>query len=152
LADLEAASRVRDPKILPKHWVMMAASGVVVEDGKLLLLRDLQGFWSGVGGFVESGESPEEAIVREVQEELGVGATVIRHLRPLIVWNVAQLEAPVSFLLFPHRLKLESHDLSPDPMEVTDVAWTAPDRLGDFEMLPHIRVMFEDRLAEWMDD
>ena len=115
MADLEAARRVRDPKVLPKHWVMMAASAVIVEDGKLLLVRDQQGFWAGVGGWMDEGETPEEAILRETKEELGVEATVIAHLRPFIAWNVADLESPVSFLLFPHRLKLASLELRAGP-------------------------------------
>jgi 8-oxo-dGTP diphosphatase len=152
VADLEAARRVRDPGILPKHWIMMAASAVILQDGKLLLVRDLQGFWSGVGGFVESGETPEEAIVREVREELGVGSTVTRHFRPFIAWNVAQLEAPVSFLLFPHRLELAASDIVPDPAEISAIAWVPPDKLGDFEMLPHISGIFQQRLPEWIAD
>jgi len=152
LADLEAAGRARNAAILPKHWVMIAASAVVVEDGKLLLVRDAQGFWAGVGGFVEAGESPEQAIVREVREELGVDSDVVRHLRPFIALHVAQLENPVSFLLFPHRLNLASLDLTPDPAEVTAVEWVVPARLGDYEMLPHVASLFQERMGEWLAD
>jgi len=131
---------------------MMAASAVVIEDGKLLLVRDLQGFWAGVGGFIEPSEAPEQAIVREVREELGVGAEVVRHLRPFIAWHVAQLEDPVSFLLFPHRVKLASRELRPDPAEVTDIAWAAPGKLNEYQMLPYIKSLFEARLEEWLAD
>lgn len=48
-------------------------------DGRLLIyLRDhkptipFPGHWDFFGGHVEAGESPEEALVREVREELGV--------------------------------------------------------------------------------
>jgi 8-oxo-dGTP diphosphatase len=129
---------------------MMAASAIIIEQGKVLLVRDIQGFWSGVGGFVESGEAPEQAIVREIQEELGVDSTVARHFRPIVVWNVAHVEEqPVSFLLFPHAMELKSMDLMPDPREVTGVAWVAPSQLGEYEMLPYIKSMFDDRAAEW---
>jgi 8-oxo-dGTP diphosphatase len=131
---------------------MMAASAVIVENAKVLLARDLQGFWSGIGGFVESGETPEEAIVRELKEELGVGGTVTKHYRPFIAWNVRQLEAPVSFLLFPHRLKLASFNLNPDPAEISDVAWVSPEEFAGYEMLPHIRSIFDQRLEEWLAD
>jgi len=150
LADLEAARVARDPRVLPKHWMMIASSGVVFEDGKLLLVRDRQGFWAGVGGWVDAGETPEDAIVREMSEELGVAAVVTRHYRPVIAWHVADLEAPVSFLLFPHRLVLSSTDFTPDPSEVTDVAWVEPARLAEFDMLPHTRRTYEERLPEWL--
>ena len=152
MADLEAARIARDPRILPKHWMMIASSGVVIEDGKLLMVRDRQGFWAGVGGWIDAGETPDEAIVREMREELGVDATVTRYYRPVIAWNVAELEAPVSFLLFPHRLALSSADFDPDPSEVTDVAWIAPDLLGHLDMLPHTRRTYDERLPEWLAD
>ena len=81
---------------------------------------------------------------------MGVDASVVAHLRPFIAWHVADLEAPVSFLLFPHRLQLASLDLEPDAVEITAVAWVAPDELGEYEMLPHVRSLYESRLEEWV--
>jgi 8-oxo-dGTP diphosphatase len=150
VADLGASRHIRDPRILPKHWMMVAASGVVYEDGKLLVVRDLQGFWAGVGGWIDAGESPEQAIIREMREELAVEAEVVRHFRPFIAWHVAEHEHPISFLLFSHRLKLASTDFTPDPNEVSEVAWVTPADLTTLDMLPHVRTLFEDRLEEWL--
>lgn len=151
MADLEAARRIRDPRILPKHWMMMAVSGVVWEDGKLLLVRDRQGFWAGVGGWIDPGEAPEQAVVREFREELGVGAEVVSYLRPFIAWNVAEDGHPIHFLLFPHRVRLLSRDFSLQPEEVTDAAWFSPGELADLDMLPHARALCDERLSEWLD-
>jgi 8-oxo-dGTP diphosphatase len=115
-------------------------------------VRDLQGFWAGVGGWVDPGETPEQAVVREVREELGVGAEVIRHLRPFIAWHVAQLDDPVSFLLFPHRVRLTSTEFRPDPAEVTGVAWAAPGDLGGYPMLPYVKGLLDERLEEWLTE
>lgn len=150
MADLEAAKRARDPHILPKHWMMMAASAVIHEDGKLLMVRDRQGFWAGVGGWIENGESPDEAIVREVREELGVDSEVLSAFRPFIAWNVVAGESPINFLLFPHAVRLLSRDVKPDPAEVTDFAWVAPTELDAYDRLPHIRNIHSDRLPEWL--
>jgi 8-oxo-dGTP diphosphatase len=120
VADLEAALRLRDPKRLPKHPAMLAAAGVAVEDSRLLLLRDPQGFWSGVGGFLEPGESPEQALLREVREELGVEAEITRVFRPALLWRV---DSESSFLLFLYGIRLASHEFSPDPKEVSAVRW-----------------------------
>ncbi len=51
------------------------AAAIVLDDGSLLLHR-LRGdkFWALPGGRVEAGESAEEAISREFQEELGLAA------------------------------------------------------------------------------
>lgn len=150
MADLEASKRARDPHILPKHLMMVAASGTIYEDGKLLVVRDNQGFWAGVGGWIENGETPEEAIIREVREELGVESEVVAHCKPFIAWNVTSDEAPIHFLLFPHSVRLLSHDLKPDPTEVTGVAWVTPAELESHDMTPHVRSIHRERLAEWL--
>ncbi len=150
MADLEAAMEARHPRRLPKHWVMMAASAVVVEEGKLLLVRDLHGFWAGVGGWLEPGETPEQSILREVQEEVGVTGEVTAVFRPFIAWDVREQEPPLSFVLFPFGVKLSSLELSPDANEVTDVAWVRPEELVNYEMMPAIRAIYEQRLEEWL--
>ena len=55
--------------------------GILVRDGRVLLgLRSadaawLAGVWDIFGGHLEPGESAEQALVRELREELGVDAT-----------------------------------------------------------------------------
>jgi 8-oxo-dGTP diphosphatase len=130
--------------------MMMAASATIYEDGRLLLVRDLQGFWAGVGGWIESGETPEQAIIREVREEIGVESEVIAACKPFIAWNVTTGDAPIHFLLFPHAVRLLSRDLNPDPNEVSGVAWVAPEELHKYERTPHIAAIHGERLAEWL--
>ncbi len=63
---------------------------VAVQDGRFLLIKrgipPKKGYWGCPSGFVESGESPEEACLRELREEAGVTGQVSRLLR------VARLE------------------------------------------------------------
>lgn len=55
------------------------ARAVIRRDGKLLLARNKAKSWSFLpGGHVEPGEPVEAALVRELAEELGVDATVVR--------------------------------------------------------------------------
>ena len=49
------------------------ATALIVEDGKLLVVEDEDGFYT-IGGAIQVGERTEEAVIREVKEELGVKA------------------------------------------------------------------------------
>jgi 8-oxo-dGTP diphosphatase len=77
-----------EPGSLPKVGV----GGLVLQDGKVLLLQRKRppeaGTWSLPGGRVEFGERLEDAVVRELREELGVTVEVeslicvINHIVP----------------------------------------------------------------------
>jgi len=127
--------------------MMLAVTGIAIEDGQLLLVRDLQGFWSGVEGWIESRESPEEALLREVREELGVDAKITCIFRPVIIWNVNGTD---NFLLFVYGMSLLSHDFTPQASEITGVTWAKPEDLGQLDMLPWIRAIFNQCLEEWL--
>jgi len=50
-------------------------------DGRILLVRVSDtGQWAAIGGFIEPGESPDEAAIRESQEEAGVTVRLVRLL------------------------------------------------------------------------
>ncbi len=59
-----------------------AVAAIIRQDDKILLCKrslqaaNQQGKWENAGGKVEENETPEEAIVREIKEELGVDFTI----------------------------------------------------------------------------
>jgi 8-oxo-dGTP diphosphatase len=62
--------------------VWLAAAGIVLNDaGDWLVVKKkyggLQGQWSLPAGFVQRGETADEAVIREVEEETGIQAEVI---------------------------------------------------------------------------
>lgn len=61
--------------------------GVIVHEGKILLTKRVDkkeksknGIWQIPGGGLEFGEHPEDGIIRELKEELGVNVKVIKVL------------------------------------------------------------------------
>lgn len=63
------------------HWgnPVPAVAGLVEYNGKVLLVRNTKlpkGSFSLVTGYLERDETPEQGIVREIQEELGLDATI----------------------------------------------------------------------------
>ena len=61
----------------PRHIVLVVAAALVDVDGRVLIARRpagkmMEGFWEFPGGKVEDGETPEVALIRELNEELGI--------------------------------------------------------------------------------
>lgn len=60
-------------------------AAVVMRDGKYMIARratgkHLAGYWEFPGGKIEEGETPEESLQRELQEEFGVQAKIGEYL------------------------------------------------------------------------
>lgn len=70
------------PQKMGSNKARLVVAGVIRDrQGRILLARRLPsahlgGFWEFPGGGVEEGESPEKALQRELQEELGVEVAV----------------------------------------------------------------------------
>ncbi len=70
-----------------RRILLVSACALVDTDGRVLLAqrpegKQLAGLWEFPGGKVEIGETPEETLIRELQEELGI-TTQIPCLAPL---------------------------------------------------------------------
>lgn len=100
---------------------------LVEHDGKLLLGRQPRfpkGFYSALAGFVEPGESIEEAVTREVLEEAGIKARKVSY--------VASQPWP-----FPSQLMIGCHAeaddsaLTIDRTELEDARWFSRDEVAD---------------------
>jgi 8-oxo-dGTP diphosphatase len=72
---------------MPHPILLVAACALLDADGRVLLAqrpegKSLAGLWEFPGGKVEPGETPEETLIRELDEELGV-TTKVDCLAPL---------------------------------------------------------------------
>lgn len=106
----------------------VVTEGVIVEQGNILLVKGNRGFnkgrWTLPGGFVGYGEATEEAVVREVQEEVGVASNVLRLLG---IESFFGQETDFHWHMCFYELALLSHDFSLPPDEIEAVKWVPVD-------------------------
>lgn len=102
-----------------------AVIALVEKDGKILLQRNSHyraQHWSLVAGFVDTGESLEDAIRREIREEASIE---VRNLR----YFGSQPWPFPSAMMIAFRAEYASGELKPDGTEVIESGWFAPDAL-----------------------
>jgi 8-oxo-dGTP diphosphatase len=116
--------------------VLVVACALIDADGRILLAqrppgRSLAGLWEFPGGKLEAGERPEQALIRELAEELGI--TVAEAcLAPL---TFASHAYPDFHLLMPLYVCRRWEGIV-TPREGQNLAWVRPNRLRDYEMPP----------------
>ncbi|MEO5953575.1 MAG: (deoxy)nucleoside triphosphate pyrophosphohydrolase [Chloroflexia bacterium] len=125
--------------------VVSVVAGVVTHAGKILIGQRKRNDWHGLkwefpGGKIEPGEAPEQALARELREELGIEAHVGEVLqryqfsyneRPpveLVFYNVTQFSGvPVNYefeqILWEDAHKLANYDFLEGDLEF--IAWLA---------------------------
>jgi 8-oxo-dGTP diphosphatase len=89
----------------------------------------MPGLWEFPGGKVEPGESPTDALAREVREELGCQVAVGRIHE--VVFH-AYPEFDLYMLVYAATITRGT----PHPLEVAEIAWVEAARLPDLELLP----------------
>ena len=119
-----------------KQIVLVVAVALVDEDGRVMIARrpngkSMAGLWEFPGGKIEAGETPEDALIRELKEELAIDVKK-PCLAPLVF---ASHEYEEFHLLMPlYICRKWQGDVR--PQEEQTVKWVRPARLRDFEMPP----------------
>jgi NAD+ diphosphatase len=110
-----------------------AACGVVVDAGGRALLGRRAGppradLWDVLGGFIEPGESPEQALERELLEEIGVRCTVGRYLGGFVDTYGEPGEDGDATLNIAYECRIgDGEPRAAD--DVSELRWFAPDEL-----------------------
>ena len=118
------------------HIVLVAACALVDPDGRVLLAqrpegKPMAGLWEFPGGKVESGERPEETLIRELEEELGI---VVKEAC-LAPFTFASHTYPDFHLLMPLYV-CRRWDGMVTAKEGQGLAWVRPNRLREYPMPP----------------
>ncbi|WP_137133704.1 8-oxo-dGTP diphosphatase MutT [Rhizobium sp. FKY42] len=119
-----------------RRLLLVAACALVDADGRILLAqrpegKSLAGLWEFPGGKVEAGETPEETLVRELHEELGI-TTKVPCLAPL---TFASHTYEDFHLLMPLYVCRRFEGI-PVGKEGQAIKWVRPANLRDYPMPP----------------
>lgn len=119
-----------------KRMLLVAACALVDADGRVLIAqrpegKQLAGMWEFPGGKVEAGETPEETVVRELAEELGI-ETKVACLAPL---TFASHSYDDFNLLMPLYVCRRFWGI-PQALEHTALKWVRPNKLREYDMPP----------------
>jgi 8-oxo-dGTP diphosphatase len=151
----DAAGRLQ---LTRENWALWRAGRTILSvvsaalidvDGRVLLARrpegkSMAGQWEFPGGKLAPGESPEEALIRELREELAIDVTA-SCLAPLAF---ASHDYDHFHLVMP-LFALRQWSGRPIPQEGQSLAWVAKDRLADYPM-PPADIPLVAQLRDWM--
>ena len=109
-------------------------AAIICQDGKFLICQRPKGkacelLWDFPGGKIEPGETGEECIVREIQEELGVTLRVLRKFTE-VIYEYPNRTVHLHFYVS----EIESGELV--RKEHNAFAWIAKDDIPNFQFCP----------------
>ncbi|MDG1340733.1 MAG: (deoxy)nucleoside triphosphate pyrophosphohydrolase [Paracoccaceae bacterium] len=114
--------------------VLVSAIALIDPDGRVLLAqrpegKSMAGLWEFPGGKIEAGETPEVALIRELQEELGID-TWESCLAPLTFASHSYDDFHLLMPLFACR----KWDGTPQSREDQALKWVHASQLRDYPM------------------
>ena len=129
--------------------VLVSAVALIDIEGRVLLAqrpegKSMAGLWEFPGGKVEQGETPEAALIRELQEELGIN-TWQSCLAPLTFASHVYEDFHLLMPLFACR----KWDGIPTPREGQTLKWVSKEKLRDYPM-PAADVPLIPILRDWL--
>ena len=121
---------------VPLPVILVAAVALIDPDGRVLLAerpagKHLAGTWEFPGGKVHDGETPEAALIRELDEELGISV----HESCLAPFTFASHTYETFHLLMPLYVCRRWKGVM-RPREGQALTWVRPEKLGDYPMPP----------------
>jgi len=119
---------------MPQSLILVVAAALVDADGRVLIAqrpegKSMAGLWEFPGGKIEADESPDDALIRELREELGI-AVKQACLAP---FTFASHSYPNFHLLMPLYVCRRWEGM-PEPRHHAALKWVRPKDMKDYPM------------------
>jgi len=120
----------------PKNLIVVASIALIDTSNQILIAKrpnkkHLSGLWEFPGGKIEKGESPENALIREVKEELNININN-KCIAPLTFSEFDYKKFHLLLLLYVCR-RWEGEPMS---MEKNEIKWVKANTLRQYRMPP----------------
>ena len=125
---------------------------ILDESNRVLLLKQADDTISGdkqyhpPGGTIEPGETIETALHREIKEEIGVPATILR-LVDIGEWVAERDNKTMQFIGIFYLCKIDSYDLKIQQSEASSALWVGVNDIDDYEVLEPSRTIIKELFA-----
>ncbi len=122
----------------------VAQKAIIVRDGKILLTRDPRTpeYWELPGGRLNIDESPEEGLVRELREELGITVSIgeVAFLKQFLQGTEEAKRALV--IVYSATVPADA-ELTVDPKEICEVGWFSQQDIASLKLFPEYKEALE---------
>ena len=121
-------------------------AAIIIKEGQVFATQrgygEFQGWWEFPGGKMETGESPQEALKREIREELGAEIEV-KELLETVEWDYPNFHLTMHCFicsLLSESLHLNEHEAA---------TWLTHETLKSVKWLPADEILL-DKIAEYL--
>jgi 8-oxo-dGTP diphosphatase len=126
----------QDDPVTPSTPIRIAAAVIADQDGRILLVRKRDTrFFMQPGGKLHDGETPPEALARELEEELGCTLLRAEFMGTFTALAANEPLHTVEALIFRANI---AGDIQP-AAEIEEIAWVEPSGTGDLPLAPLTR-------------
>ena len=126
--------------------ILEVVAAIIIKDGQIFATQrgygEFQGWWEFPGGKMETGESPQEALKREIREELDADV-LVKELLETVEWDYPNFHLTMHCFicnLLSESLHLNEHEAA---------IWLNLENLRSVKWLPADEILL-DKIAEYL--
>ncbi len=123
---------------------------ILNDAGEILLVQSFKwkNFWSVPGGHIELGERAEEAVKREVKEEVGLDVEPVKMLMVQQAVYPKNFLAPRHFIFMDFLCHTKSSEVKLDKWEIQESKWVTPEEALQEKLEEFTRNLVEKYLSD----